>query len=230
MPQAPLIFCAVDTADLQKAITLAEQVGPVTGGLKIGLEFFCAHGTKGLEQVMQAAPDAKIFLDLKFHDIPNTVAGAIRAITRNFQPAYLNIHATGGLAMMEAALQACDPKTSLLAVTLLTSLDEPSIVEAGFREGLSERVNELAVLAQKAGLKGIVCSSVELQNLRQACGKDFVLMVPGIRPLGSEKGDQKRVMTPQSAMDLGATHLVIGRPITGAKDPAAAAQAILDEL
>jgi len=179
---------------------------------------------------MKATPDAQLFLDLKFHDIPNTVAGAVRAISENFAPAYVNVHAVGGRAMMEAAKYACGDKTKLLAVTLLTSLDEAAVVEVGYREGLAQRVEQLACLTRDVGLDGVVCSAHEIERLRAACGDDFVLMVPGIRPAGAAKGDQKRVMSPEEALGVGATHLVIGRPITGAPDPAQAAADILAGL
>lgn len=226
----PEIFCALDTPDVAQAIALARQIGPVTGGLKLGLEFFNAQGPEGVLRVMESAGDAALFLDLKFHDIPNTVAGAVRSICARMSPAYLNVHASGGAEMMRAAKAACAPATKLLAVTILTSLDEASIVQAGFRAGLSERVEGLALLAKESGLDGVVCSAHEIQRLRAACGPDFILMVPGIRPEGAAAGDQKRVMTPRQALSAGANHLVVGRPITGAADPAAAALDILSDL
>lgn len=224
------IFCAIDTSDLDHACALSKAVAPVTGGIKLGLEFFNAFGLRGVERVMESVPDAQLFLDMKYHDIPNTVAGAVRAICENFAPAYLNVHAVGGRGMMEAAKHACGDKTKLLAVTLLTSLDEAAITEVGYCEGLAQRVEQLAVLTRDVGLDGVVCSAHEIKALRAACGEDFVLMVPGIRPKGAAKGDQKRVMTPQEALLRGATHLVIGRPITGADDPAKAAAEILEGL
>ncbi len=223
MTQNLKIFCAIDTADLDHACELSRAIAPVTGGIKLGLEFFNAFGLGGVERVMEAAPDAQLFLDMKYHDIPNTVAGAVRSCCENFAPAYLNVHAAGGLAMMEAAKAACGARTKLLAVTLLTSLDEQAIEEVGYRAGLAERVEQLACLAQKARLDGVVCSAHEIAALRARCGGEFVLMVPGIRPKGSAQGDQKRVMSPEDALGAGATHLVIGRPITGASDPARAA-------
>jgi len=230
MTQNPKIFCAIDTSDLDHACELSKQIAPVTCGIKLGLEFFNAFGLSGVERVMKATPDAQLFLDLKFHDIPNTVAGAVRAISENFAPAYVNVHAVGGRAMMEAAKYACGDKTKLLAVTLLTSLDEAAVVEVGYREGLAQRVEQLACLTRDVGLDGVVCSAHEIERLRAACGDDFVLMVPGIRPAGAAKGDQKRVMSPEEALGVGATHLVIGRPITGAPDPAQAAADILAGL
>ncbi len=230
MIQTPKIFCAIDTSDLDHACELSRQIAPVTGGIKLGLEFFNAFGLSGVERVMKSAPDVQLFLDMKYHDIPNTVAGAVRAISENFAPAYVNVHAGGGRAMMEAAKYACGSKTKLLAVTLLTSLDEEAIVEVGYREGLAQRVEQLACLVRDVGLDGVVCSAHEIKRLRAACGGDFVLMTPGIRPKGAARGDQKRVMSPKEAISFGATHLVIGRPITGAPDPAKAASDILAEL
>lgn len=230
MTSDPLVYCAVDTADLERACMLAAQIGPVTGGVKLGLEFFNAHGPQGVERVLAAAPGIFLFLDLKFHDIPNTVAGAVRSICSRFSPAYLNVHASGGAEMMRAAKDACGAGTKLLAVTLLTSLDEAAIEAVGYRGDVSARVEQLARLAQGAGLDGVVCSAHEIKVLRAACGPDFALMVPGIRPEGTAKGDQKRVMTPKQALAEGANHLVIGRPITGADNPAQAAQEILGSL
>lgn len=232
--KTPLIFCALDTSDLNQAVHWARAVGPVTGGLKLGLEFVNSFGPQGIEAVQKACPQAALFIDLKFYDIPNTVAGAVRTICRNFSPAYLNVHASGGQAMMEAAKEACVQSHSgdskLLAVTVLTSLSDDELQKIGYEKGLSDRVVQMAGLAQKSGLDGVVCSAHEIELIRKACGSDFVLMVPGIRPVGSDQGDQKRVMTPKQAVQAGATHLVIGRPITGSDDPARAAQDILDQL
>jgi len=228
--KSPLIYCAIDTDSLDRASDLAKQIGPVTGGLKLGLEFFSRFGPTGVETVRAACPQASIFLDMKYHDIPNTVAGAVKAISHNLAPAYLNIHASGGRAMMEAAKTACAPQTKLLAVTILTSIDEAAIEDIGYNGGVTQSVSRLAQLTQSSGLDGIVCSAHEIQMIREQCGPDFDLMVPGIRPEGSDTGDQKRVMTPKQALKAGATHLVIGRPITQADDPQVAAQAILDDI
>lgn len=234
MTKTPLIYTAIDTGDLERACTLSSALAPYTG-IKLGLEFFNAFGPQGIEKVLSAAPDAQLFIDLKFHDIPNTVAGAVRSICTHFTPAYLNVHASGGRAMMEAAAEACQKtsngKTRLLAVTILTALSEQDLIEIGYKEdGAQERVKAMALLTQSSGLDGVVCSSHEIGALRAACGTDFALMVPGIRPAGSEAGDQKRIMTPEKALQEGATHLVIGRPITQADDPAKAAQDILSTL
>ena len=223
------IFCAIDKPDLESALSLC-QVLPEGIGIKLGLEFFNALGIYGVTNIQNAFSSLPIFLDLKYHDIPNTVAGAIKAVTKDFKPAYLNVHAAGGLEMMQAAKQACPAETKLLAVTLLTSLDEQAISEVGYKENVRERVIQMAQLAQKARLDGVVCSSHEIEAIRESCGNDFALMVPGIRPAGSDAGDQKRVMTPAEAMSKGASHLVIGRPISQAADPQQAANDILQSL
>lgn len=229
MTKAPVIFSAIDTADLAHACKLAAQLAPHTG-IKLGLEFFSGHGAAGVKEVMKAAGDAPLFLDLKFHDIPNTVAGAVRTACRELKPAYLNVHAQGGAEMMRAARKACTPGTKLLAVTVLTSLDDNALSEAGQNMPAGELVRHLAALAKECGLDGVVCSSHEIEPLRRALGKDFILMVPGIRPAGADHGDQKRVMTPEQALQAGATHLVMGRPITESSDPAKAALDILAGL
>ena len=230
MTKNPVIFCAIDKPDMEAALKLCETITASGIGIKLGLEFFNALGIHGVKNIQNAFPAIPIFLDLKYHDIPNTVASAIRAVTKDFKPAYLNIHASGGLEMMKAAKAACPPETKLLAVTLLTSLDEQAIGQIGYQENLTERVIQLAKLTKEAGLDGVVCSSHEIEAIRTACGDDFILMVPGIRPAGSDTGDQKRVMTPREAMDKGATHLVIGRPISQAPDPEQAVKDILEDL
>jgi len=230
MTNQPVIFCAIDTSDLGRAVELAQSIGPVTKGLKLGLEFFNAFGPHGLLKVQQACPAAVLFVDLKYHDIPNTVAGAVRSICKVIKPAYLNVHASGGLEMMRAAKEACAPETKLLGVTVLTSMGEDDLKQIGIKEPPGHQVVRLAKLAQQADLDGIVCSAKELDILRSEISPGFLYMVPGIRPAGADQGDQKRIMTPREALDAGASHLVIGRPITKAEDPAAAAQAILDDI
>ena len=226
----PKIFCAIDKADMDAAKKLCVQITKAGIGIKLGLEFFNKFGVQGLKEIQNNFVDIPIFVDLKYHDIPNTVAGAVRSITSEITPAYLNIHAAGGLEMMKAAKAACPAETKLLAVTILTSLDEQAIEEVGYKEGLGDRVVQMTKLTQAAGLDGVVCSSHEIEAIRDACGDDFILMVPGIRPAGSAVGDQSRVMTPKEAIDKGATHLVIGRPISQSDDPANAAQDILESL
>lgn len=223
------IFCAIDKPDLGGALTLCSQL-PNGIGIKLGLEFFNALGLAGLKEIEKSFPHIPIFLDLKYHDIPNTVAGAIRAITTDFKPAYLNVHAAGGFQMMKAAKDACPPQTKLLAVTILTSLDEEAIMQVGFQAGIQSRVVQMSKLAQEIGLDGIVCSSHEIELIRKECGDDFILMVPGIRPAGLDIGDQKRVMTPANAIRAGATHLVIGRPISQSDNPNQAAIDILNSI
>ncbi len=229
MTGKPAIFCAIDTADLSRAVELAKTIGPITGGIKLGLEFFNTFGPEGVKKVANAS-DAALFIDLKFHDIPNTVAKAVETVSNTLKPAYLNVHATGGTEMMRAAKKACNQATKLLAVTVLTSLDNESLQDVGQGISVMDQVQRLALLAKEASLDGIVCSAHEIEALRRECGQDFILMVPGIRPAGADMGDQKRVMTPRDALKAGATHLVIGRPITEAKDPAAAAKEIIASL
>ena len=226
----PFIFCALDTAELDKAVLWAKQIGPITGGLKLGMEFVNAFGPQGIEAVQKAAPDAALFIDLKFHDIPNTVAGAVRAVCARFAPAYLNVHAVGGREMMQAAKEACSANTKLLAVTVLTSMDDEQLEKTGQKIPSIEQVKRLANLASECGLHGVVCSALELEALRYTYDEAFILMVPGIRPAGSDHDDQKRIMTPHEALQKGADFLVIGRPITQAPDRAKAAQAIAASL
>lgn len=233
----PIIYCAVDTADMDVALDIAAKIVAAGCGIKLGLEFFNAFGPEGIRKIRKAQPDVPVFLDLKYHDIPNTVAGAVRAAT-GLGVAYINLHASGGATMMQAAKEAAQQEAErlhvkapkILAVTLLTSLDEETLAEIGYRGNIRERVVQMAKLSRESGMDGVVCSSHEIEAIRQACGPDFVLMVPGIRPAGSDKGDQKRIMTPTEAMQKGATHLVIGRPITKSSDPAAAAKEIIASL
>jgi orotidine-5'-phosphate decarboxylase len=238
------VYCAVDTVDLPLAAKLIRSVAggarPAVGGVKLGLEFFLAHGAPGVRYAFPApvrATGIGFFLDLKLHDIPNTVAGGIRAVVE-LEPTFITIHTQGGPAMMKAAAETATAEAKrlgvarprLLGVTVLTSLDKSDLEATGVAAAPTEQAVRLAKLAQQSGLDGVICSPLEIEALRQACGKDFVLMVPGIRPAGSATGDQKRVMTPRQAVTLGANHLVIGRPITEAADPEAAAQAIAREL
>jgi orotidine-5'-phosphate decarboxylase len=221
------IFVAIDTPDLDRALALARAVGPHVGGLKIGLEFITAQGPDGIRAI--AALGKPVFADTKFHDIPNTVAGAAREIAK-LGAAMFNIHASGGEAMMRAAKEAAssiNPEMKLIAVTVLTSIDDGVLETIGQREPAQDQVVRLAKLAQKSGLDGVVCSAHEIAALRKACGRDFLLVVPGIRPAGSDIADQRRVMTPAEAARAGADILVIGRPITGAPDPARAARDIV---
>ena len=232
------VFVALDTQDLATAAALARALSGRVGGLKIGKEFLGALGPDGVRAVTGGAP---LFLDVKFHDIPNTVAGAVRAVTR-LRPFMLNVHASGGRAMMQAAGAAARAAAEdlavtrplVLGVTVLTSLDEADLAAVGQRGPLGDQVLRLAALTQESGLDGVVCSPREIAALRAACGAGFRLVVPGIRPHWAAHwaapGDQKRVMTPGDALAAGADYLVIGRPITAAADPAAAAARLAEEL
>ncbi len=224
------IFVALDTTDLTQAEAWAKAVAPSMAGVKIGLEFFYAHGTAGVRRVAAHTP---LFLDLKLHDIPNTVAGGLRAVLGHLQPRYINIHAGGGPAMIRAAADVVaetSPETKLIAVTVLTSLDDDDLAAVGQQGPAVEQVLRLARMAQANGARGVVCSPAEVAMLRAEIGGNFDLIVPGIRPAGAGSLDQKRTMTPADALAAGATALVIGRPITGAADPAAAARAIAESL
>jgi orotidine-5'-phosphate decarboxylase len=228
------IFVALDTQDLSKAAGLARALAGRVGGLKIGKEFFAAQGPDGVRAVAGGEP---LFLDLKFHDIPSTVAGAMRAVV-HLRPFMVNVHASGGRAMMQAAAEAAREAAEdldvtrplVLGVTVLTSLDEDDLRSVGQRGPMGEQAVRLADLARDSGLDGVVCSPREIPALRAACGPDFVLVVPGIRPSWAAAGDQKRVMPPAEALRAGADYLVVGRPITGAADPVAAAQRLIDDL
>ncbi len=215
------IYVAVDTPDLERALEIAEAVRGEAGGLKLGLEFFAAQGPGGVRRVSELG--LPVFLDLKLHDIPNTVAKAVEAIAP-LQPAILTVHAAGGREMMAAAKAAAPQGTKVVGVTVLTSLDQADLVSAGVAGSPAEQVARLTELAQAAGLDGIVCSGAEVAAAKTAWPDGF-FVVPGVRPAGGHVGDQKRVVTPEKAVEDGASVLVIGRPITGAQDPA---QAICD--
>lgn len=224
------VYVALDTTDLDYARRLAERVRGSVGGLKLGLEFFSAHGADGVRGFEGCG--LPIFLDLKFHDIPNTVAGACRAAAQ-LGVSIMNVHAQGGAAMMRAAVDAArsiSPSTRVIAVTMLTSLSDEDLPSVGLVPPVADQVLRLAALAQQCGLDGVVCSAHEISRLRRELGPDFLLVVPGIRPAGAAVGDQRRVMGPAEARDAGADILVIGRPITGAADPALAAQDIAQSL
>ncbi|MBU6475385.1 MAG: orotidine-5'-phosphate decarboxylase [Alphaproteobacteria bacterium] len=217
------VFCAIDTPDLPAAEKLAASLQGVVD-IKLGLEFFAAHGAAGVKKVRAAAgAETKLFLDLKFHDIPNTVAGAVRSAVSTCAPDFLTVHASGGREMMRAAVAAAGA-TKILAVTVLTSLDADELSAVGQGPDAAAQVLRLAQLAAEAGASGIVCSPREIALLRRELPDNVLLVVPGIRPAGSAAGDQKRIMTPQEAAAAGADYLVIGRPITEAADPVAAAR------
>ncbi|BDW82913.1 orotidine 5'-phosphate decarboxylase [Erythrobacter sp. Dej080120_24] len=216
------VYLALDVPQIEPAKALIEKVKAHIGGVKLGLEFFCAHGGHGVHEI--AHMGLPIFLDLKFHDIPNTVAGAMQAI-HVYEPAIVTVHASGGRAMMEDAKAAAAEGCKVVAVTMLTSLDETDLARTGVSGTPHDHVMRLAELAHTAGLDGIVCSGQEVKEVRRQW-KDGFFVVPGLRPAGSLTGDQKRTVTPRQARDDGASVLVIGRPISRAEDPEAAARAI----
>lgn len=220
------IFVAVDTPDLDHALKLVQAVHPHAGGIKLGLEFFCANGPAGVRAI--AAIGLPIFLDMKLHDIPNTVAKAVAALAP-LSPAVITVHASGGRAMMQAAKAAALPSTRIVAVTVLTSLDGSDLANTGVHGAAGDQVRRLGDLAREAGVDGIVCSGAEVGAVRAAWPEGY-FVVPGIRPQGADQGDQKRVATPRQALSNGASMLVIGRPINQAADPAVAIQAIASEL
>lgn len=220
------IFVAIDTPDLTRALDIAEAVRDHAGGVKVGLEFFSAQGPEGVRRIL--ALGLPVFLDLKLHDIPNTVGKAVEALAP-LQPAILTVHAAGGRAMLAAAKAAAPAGTKVVAVTVLTSLDESDLNAVGVSGSPAEQVARLAKLARDSGVDGIVCSGAEVAAARAAWPGGF-FVVPGIRPAGADVGDQKRVVTPTQALADGASVLVVGRPITGAPDPARAAAEIAAAL
>ena len=231
-PGGPRLIAAIDTPSASTAAQLAASLAPHCGLLKLGLEFFSANGP----DAVAALDPSRIFLDLKLHDIPATVAGAAGAVGR-LGAAMLTVHAAGGRAMIAAAREAIErhamggrPRTRLLAVTVLTSLDAAALRETGIEASPAVLVERLGRLAIEAGADGLVCSPAEVEALRRSLGPSPVLVVPGVRPAGSTVDDQARIATPAQAIVAGASYLVIGRPITRAPDPAAAAAAIVREI
>ncbi|HEY5238237.1 MAG TPA: orotidine-5'-phosphate decarboxylase [Rhizomicrobium sp.] len=224
------IFVALDTPDLYRAVELAKGLKPHVGGLKVGLEFITANGPDGVCAIVELG--LPVFADVKFHDIPNTVAGAARAIAST-GAAMFNIHVSGSVAMIRAAIEAAaesEARPRVLGVTVLTSMEESDLEMVGQNGDMREQVLRLARLAKSTGLDGVVCSPHEIAAIREACGPDCLIVTPGIRPVGSHRGDQRRLTTPLEAMHAGADILVIGRPITAASDPAAAARTIAAEI
>lgn len=216
------LYLAIDTPHLDAALTLAQKVRNHVGGLKLGLEFFCANGHHGVHEMAKLG--LPIFLDLKLHDIPNTVAKAIQSL-RPLEPAILTVHTAGGRAMLEEAKAAAGTQTKVVGVTVLTSLDAPDLDDIGVGGAPHDQVARLSQLARRAGLDGIVCSGQEVKAARAAWPDGF-FVVPGVRPAGETVGDQKRVVTPAQAMADGASILVVGRPISQAEDPDTAVRAI----
>jgi orotidine-5'-phosphate decarboxylase len=226
------VLTAIDTPELATAMKLGDSLARLTGGFKLGKEFFMAEGPQGVLRV--AGDKTPLFLDLKLHDIPNTVAGAVRSVCRVIRPNMLTIHSSGGAAMIRAATDAAAEfgaaRPWILAVTVLTSMDDSDLAATGISATSRDQVLRLAALARANGADGVICSPLEITALRAEFGPELKLVVPGIRPVGSDRGDQKRVKSPAEALADGADYLVIGRPITAAADPCAALSAILEGL
>jgi orotidine-5'-phosphate decarboxylase len=237
-PRSSLIV-ALDFDSLPTALKFAKQVSDLVGMFKIGSQLFASAGPEAIRQVAQLGPG--IFLDLKFHDIPNTVAGAVLSAAALPGVQLVNVHALGGTAMMKAAVQAVSAgvpmgadRTRLLAVTILTSMDQAAVREVGIGGPPKSRVLKLAKLAQKAGVDGVVASVQEAKEIRKACGRDFLIVTPGVRPkpksTETKADDQARTATPREAIRAGADFIVVGRPILAAADPRAATQEIVEEI
>ncbi|MBO37941.1 MAG: orotidine-5'-phosphate decarboxylase [Rhodospirillaceae bacterium] len=226
---AERIFCAIDTPDRNQAIELASALKGAVGGFKLGKEFFTANGPDGVAEIAELGQ--RIFLDLKFHDIPNTVAGAVKAVMK-LNCYMLTVHASGGRSMIRAAAEATSEETLplIMAVTVLTSLNTKDLIEIGQKTPVEDQVLKLGKIAHESGANGLIASPKELKALRAALGPKCLLTVPGIRPLWASSNDQKRIMPPLEAIKAGADFLVIGRPITQAKDPKAAADRISAEI
>lgn len=224
------LFIALDTPDLSRALALGSELRPYVGGYKIGLEFISAQGPDGVRAVVDLG--LPVFADVKFHDIPNTVAGASRALAA-LGIAIFNVHASGGEAMLRAAVEAAaeaEHPPRVLAVTTLTSLTDDDLKSVGQMTPAAAQVVRLAELAKRCRLDGVVCSPLEIEMVRSACGEDFLIATPGIRPGGAELADQRRVTTPVAARKAGADIVIIGRPITEATDPARVVRTIALEL
>jgi orotidine-5'-phosphate decarboxylase len=230
MKHAPQIFCALDRPDLDGALALGRSLPGAVDGLKVGLEFVTANGPDGVRRIVDIG--LPVFLDLKFHDIPNTVARAVQAAS-SLGVAMLTLHIAGGPDMLGAAVEAArarEPCPRLIGVTVLTSLDDADLATLGIADKVPAHVLRLAEVAWDVGLDGVVCAPHEVALLRGRFAPDFKLVVPGIRPSGSAVGDQKRARSPAEAVAAGADVLVVGRPITEAPEPRAAAQAISAEI
>ncbi len=222
------IAVALDAPDLDAAFDLAVAAGPSVSTFKVGLELYVRYGPEAVARIRSAAPERALFLDLKLHDIPNTVAGAARSVA-HLAPDILTVHASGGEAMIRAATDAL-PETRIAAVTVLTSMSTDDLEAVGLAGPPLDAVRRLAVLAVSSGARALVCSPQEVAAVRAEVGPDVLLITPGVRPAGADVGDQQRIATPERALADGADLLVIGRPITAAADPAAAAASLAGSL
>ncbi|WP_226702672.1 orotidine-5'-phosphate decarboxylase [Microbulbifer elongatus] len=225
------VIVALDYDNAEAALAMAAQLDPAVCRVKVGKELFTIAGPDLVRKLVESG--FQVFLDLKFHDIPNTVAAAVRAAA-NLGVWMVNVHASGGERMMKAAAEALAPlgedRPLLIGVTVLTSTSEDELAPVGVNRALKDQVLALANLAKTSGLDGVVCSAQEAEVLKAACGSEFALVTPGIRPIGADAGDQRRIVTPVDALRKGSDYLVIGRPITGAENPAAALKAIVADI
>ena len=224
------IFCAIDTSDIETAISLVDQVKSHIGGIKLGLEFFTSCGISGCYRLKEF--DLPLFIDLKLYDIPSTVTSALRGIF-SLEPQYTTLHISGGSEMLKSSVDLkneLQSKTNLLGVTILTSFDDGTIEELGFGSSVKHSIEQLTSIAHESGLDGIVCSPYEVSNIKKTYKNELMLVVPGIRSGNSNIDDQKRTLSAKEAISAGADILVIGRPITKAKDPAQAAENLIREI
>lgn len=228
MRNSSQVILALDFSDMASTVEMINLTKEHIGIYKLGLEFYLAHGKSGVKEIQSRFTDVEIFLDLKLHDIPNTVAGACRSVA-DINPKFLTVHASGGSKMISAASSAL-PKVEITAVTILTSLDQEQMLAMGLSENIENLTLSLAKNAVNSGARAIVSSPQEVSLLRKHLGEKVTLITPGVRPSGAERDDQERIMTPRQAIDAGADFVVIGRPITKASDPKQAAEAITASL
>ena len=224
------IFCAIDTSNLETATNLVSQIKPHIGGIKLGLEFFTSCGISGCHTMKEF--DLPMFIDLKLHDIPNTVASALRGIF-SLEPEYTTLHISGGSEMLKSSVSLkneLQSKTNLLGVTILTSFNDNTIEELGFGTSVKHSIEQLTSIAHESGLDGIVCSPQEVKHIKETYKNKLKLIVPGIRSSNNVINDQKRTLSAKEAISAGADIIVVGRPITKAKDPAESAKKLLQEI
>ena len=228
MRNSSKVILALDFSDMASTVEMINLTKEHIGIYKLGLEFYLAHGKRGVNEIQSRFTDIEVFLDLKLHDISNTVAGACRSVA-DINPKFLTVHASGGSKMISAASSAL-PKVEITAVTILTSLDQEQMLAMGLSENIENLTLSLAKNAVNSGARAIVSSPQEVSLLRKHLGEKVTLITPGVRPSGAERDDQERIMTPRQAIDAGADFVVIGRPITKASDPKQAAEAITASL